>query len=946
MYVHDLGSLSVEADGLPVVLNGKRMAAALAVLLINLNEKVRTDTLIEAVWGAEPSPRAPAALDTLLWRLRRVLDPGRPSRSSSAVLQTEQQGYRLTLPPETVDSCRFEAAARAVSQQDSTGDPQEILELTGSALTLWRGRPYDDVDDDGWLEPTRARLSEQHLVVQVARLEALLAAGQPELAVTELVPILAEHPFAERLWCLRLLALYQAGRPAAALEAYADVRRTLDRELGMQPGAELRAVHERILRQDRSLASPPPQSPHGVVRIPEHRTTLFGRDEDLDILPRLLAQHRLVSLVGSVGSGKTRLAAAVARRVDSLFPDGVCFVDLSDLMDPAAVAARVHETLHVQLEATGTPEEGLARFIAGRQMLIVLGNCEQVTSAARALATRVLNYETRSRILVTSRRVLAAPDEVVYNVRPLAPPVSDGPSDISASPAAALFVERAASRGIVIDATGADAAAIAQICQAVDGLPLGIELAASRAQIFALHEIAAGLSLFPMALSAPNDDTSTNSEFTLREAIEGSHRLLTEREKIAHRRLSILPPRFTLEAAVAVCSGTSLEPEDVPTALIGLSSHSLLEATRPERADGPSLFRQLVPIRAHAAQQLAAAGETDTVKAALLDWVSTTLANGPRLGQSGSGALDRRLEDNRRTITAALEATVATNPSDKALITLCRLVPFWWLDGKLSPETVRLVATAASAVSADNSAFAGAAAAAAHHSFQAMTHGLTDERALLAAIECLSEAPAGSEIFAAEFLITVAAACWTSGHLDESRAAADAAAAYGERLQDAHVQVLARAVRCASGLSEDPAAAARIARPLLDESLALGNASAAIMCYHVLYMAALAGGDAAEGLRWSAEAIRMQQKLGMRNSSTTLEARGNLHLLTGNARDAVRCYGSASLQQARTGQSWPQITGTPELLASARTQLSAEEFAAAWASGERLADNHLIGDYV
>ena len=946
--MHDLGSLWVESDGLPIALNGRRMASALSTLVVNLNEKVRTDVLIESIWGNERSSRAPAALDTLLWRLRRVLDPGRPARVASTLLRTEEQGYRLAIPAEAVDSWQFDATARRISDAIDPLQPAAIIDLTDAALGLWRGRPYDDVDDDGWLDPHRNRLLEQRLAVQEARAGALLQVGQPERAVAELVPILAEHPFVERLWSYRILGLYQSGRAAAALEAYAEVRRLLDRELGLRPGPDLQALQERILRHDRSLSGPTHRTgtTRGVVRIPRHRTSLVGRGKDLDAVAKLLRQHRLVSLTGPVGCGKTRLAAAVAHHVEAGLPDGVCFVDLSDVTGDAAVADRVQQTLRLEVDASTSTVEAIAGLVCDREMLVVLDNCEQVTSAVRGLIVAVLERDGPARVLVTSRRVLGAPDEVVYGVRPLELPGSVSPVRLSASPAVTLFVERAAGHGITVDLSGPDGVAVAQICQAVDGLPLGIELAAARAQVFQLHEIAASVSAHPMSLGAATELRRRAGELTLGESIESSYTALTEHERTAHRRLSVLPPGFTVEAAVAVCAGQYLPADDVPTALIGLVRQSLLEATKPERPGGPSLFRQLVPIRAHAAHKLTEAGDADAASDALLRWVSTTLADGPRIGQSDGGVLDRRLEDNRRTITATLEAAIAATPTDDVLITLCRFVPYWWLDGKLSPETVRLVSAAAVAVGPGNSDFVAAAVAAAHGSFVALTQTTPPEPSLLDAVQRLRDAPPDLAIFAAELLLAVAAACWTGGAMVAANAAADAVGAYGELLDDDHVRVLAKAVHCAMSLVMDPEAAGARALVVLDECRAVGNVGAQIMCYHTLYMAALFTQNGPEGLRWSAEAIRCQQEIGQRNAATTLEARGSLYLLAGNPHDAVRCYGSANLQYSRLGRSWPQIPGTDEFLAAARSQVSAEEFAQAWASGERLAASDLIGAWI
>ena len=945
--VHDLGSFWVESDGVPMPLNGQRMAAALAALVLNLGEKVRTDVLIDSVWGATPSPRAPAALDTLMWRMRRVLDPARPARASSTVLRTVEQGYRLTIPSESVDSCQFDAAARALAAQAPL-DPTETLDLSAAALALWRGRPYDDIDDDGWLEARRSHLLEQHLTIQQARITALLDVGQPEQAVAELVPVLAGHPFVERLWCLRLLGLYQSGRINAASEAYADVERLLDVELSVSPGPELQALHEQILRRDPSLSGRPlAHASHAVVRIPSHRTLLVGRVADVDAVDDLLNRHRLVSVIGPVGCGKTRLAAAIATQIQARFADGVYFVDLSDVASDNDVADRVQESLRVEGGGSGDATHDVAAFVAGREILIVLDNCEQVVGSVRALIGSMLDHDGPQRILVTSRRVIGDDDERVFSLRPLDLPSSTDSRDVRESPAVALFVDRVARHGMTIDLDGSQGAEVARICEAVDGLPLGIELAAARAQVFELHEITAIIADQPMSLGSPTDSRQRTSSVTLRESIGWSYDGLTDQEKLTHRRLSVLPTRFTLEAAVAACASADLHVDDVPAALIGLVGQSLLEATKPERANGSSLFRQLVPIRAHAAEQLQLNLEAGSALDAILRWIMAVLATAPRMGQVDGGRLDGWLEDNRRTITAALEAGIARGPSDEIVVALCRLVPFWWLEGKLSPETVRLASAAANAVGPDNSDFATAAAIAAHRSFLALTGQATPSTTadLGAALHRLRTAPPELEIFAAEMLVALAAACWVGGDIAAARGAADGAADYGERLDDAHIRVLAKAVRCAISLMDDPAAARETAHRVLTECEELDNPTAAIMCCHTLYMAALFDGDGPDGLRWNEQAIRLQQEIGQRNAATTLEARGSLYQLAGRPRDAIRCYGSAHFQYARGARSW-QIPGSDELMAAARSQLTPDEFDQAWASGERLAASDVVGAWI
>lgn len=954
MQFHDLGPLWVESAGLPLGLHGKRMEAVLSALLVRLGDVVRADWLIDAVWGENPPPKASAALDTVMWRLRRVLDPDRAARVASTVLRTEEQGYRLTVPPDNVDSKQFAATVGVVSSLDESADAAEILELTGTGLALWRGRPFAGIEDAEWVEPARLELTEHHLTLQRYRISALLAVGQPEQAVSELVPALREHPFVERLWAQRILGLYRAGRPSAALDAYRQARELLDRELGVSPGPELQQLQQRILRHDESLNLPAPQratATPGPVRIPRRRTSLIGRSKEVAAADRLLSAQELLTITGPIGCGKTRLAIAVAEQVRARFPDGVYFADLSDITDPAAVAHRVCEILGLESDSRSSPNSQIAQFVIGRQLLVVLDNCEQVVGAAAALAESILDADvsagsiSSTRILATSRRPLDVEGEVVLPLRPLELPAGDSNQDLAASPAVALFVERVTGAGGSVDLTGDNGAAVAAICAATDGLPLSIELAAARARTFQLHEVATAISDNPIGLGpAVRSRIRPHDGATLGESIETSHRLLSEDERVAHRRFAVLPPGFTLDAAVAVCAG-SLSADRVAAAVTALVHQSLLEAGGPERAGGPTLFRQLVPIRAHAAAQLESVGETVPAHKALEAWVVGMVNDGPLLGHPGQADWYRRLDDNRRTVSTALDHSIAAGPTDDVLLTVGRLVVYW-LD-RLNSDGMQLARAARAAMGPGNENFARVVTIAAHGSLVAAnqeTAAVGHE--LQGVIAELAATGPGDREVAGYALITVGISCWTGDDYELAAVAAQAAGRVAAELGDPHLDVLARAVRCAVRLWSDPASAVSEATAAVADDHGTRNDFAALVFCVVLSIAALLEGDGAAGLRWSSELLRRQDRLGVRSIGDTLETRGNHYVNAGQLVDAVRCYGAAQQQNVRLGRKWPRHPGTPASLQACRDALSLNDFEEAWRSGERLGANDLVQDWL
>ena len=576
----DLGTLVLERDGEPLPVGGARLAAALALLLVHTGRAVSVDALAEAMWGGEVTPRSTSTLDSHVWRLRRLLEPDRARGAPAELLLRDPGGYRLLATAEQVDSMRFVRLADEAVDLLTGGQPERALRRTDEALALWRGRPFTPLSDESWARPSVARLEELHAQVRERRIEALLAVGDPERALVELEPAIAAEPLRERLWAHRMLAAYRCGRTDQALATYRSARELLLDEVGVEPGAELRELHSRILAEDPGLLeadranrnSRPPAAPDRVVEIhlPVRHTRLIGRDGDRDRIAALLGEHPLVTIVGTAGCGKTRLSIEAARTAASEFPDGVWAVDLTAAQGGDEVLPTIASAVGLAVPTAGTSAEALRAFTRGRRMLLLLDNCEHVLDDAAGLVDTMLVDGTELAVLCTSRGALDVDGEVVWSLAPL--PLPDPGTDLTDSPAVALFLERldAADRAVaaVVRADPRCLELAARICRAVDGVPLALELAAARARAFTLHEIAQQVGTDPSALARIGrgrpEQRSSGHHRTVRHAVDQSYRMLAPDEAALHRAVSVVPGPFTPGLAGALTELPVVQTEAPP----------------------------------------------------------------------------------------------------------------------------------------------------------------------------------------------------------------------------------------------------------------------------------------------------------------------------------------------------------------------------------------------
>lgn len=333
---------------------------------------------------------------------------------------------------------------------------------------------------------------------------------------------------------------------------------------------------------------------------------------------------RLITLTGTGGCGKTRLAVEVASSVAERFADGVWMVELAGLHRPALVVETVVSVLQIHESPNQTPLETLQHALCDKHLLLILDNCEHVLDACAALAERLLGYCPQLHILATSRERLNIAQECVWPVTPLAvpdlhniPPVAQ----LLRYEAIRLFVERAQAVYPHFRLGEDNARSVAEICCHLDGIPLAIELAAARMRVVTAEQVAARLDNRFQLLSNGNRTVLPRHQ-TLRAAFEWSYDLLAEPEKILFRRLAVFTGPFTLEAAEQVSAGQEIDPRDILDLLSGLVTRSLVEAVQQQRIKDRSgtYFRLLETIREYALEKLRAAHEEAETRTRHLDW--------------------------------------------------------------------------------------------------------------------------------------------------------------------------------------------------------------------------------------------------------------------------------------------------------------------------------------
>ncbi|MCX5392104.1 BTAD domain-containing putative transcriptional regulator [Streptomyces sp. NBC_00094] len=712
---------ALDPRGIPLPLGGARLRALLAALALRGGRAASTTELADDVYGDDPPQDAPAALQALVGRLRRIL-------GAEAVASTPGPGYRLVAGPDDIDLYVFERRARDAGALLDADDPDTAAALLREALALFRGPALADLP-----APAGVRPEAQRLAALRRRVEADLRRGATDGLVPELTELTTTYPYDEAFRAHLIRALCAEGRQADALAAYESARRTLADALGTDPGPELTALHHELLtggtgggpaptearratpqhtepnrrpHQEPPAPTPTP-APPAPGNIRPRLTSFVGREPEIAALQDDLARSRLVTLTGPGGSGKTRLAEVAALRAVG---PAAWIAELAPLDDPDALPGAVLSALRLRemnlinrdgLPLQDDPTAHLVEHLARRPFLLVLDNCEHVIDAAAALAETLLTHCPQLRILATSREPLGVPGESVRPVEPLPP-----------DPAHRLFAERARAVRPSFD-PAADAATVDEICRRLDGLPLAIELAAARLRLLTPRQIADRLD-DRFRLLTSGSRTVLPRQQTLRAVVDWSWDLLEPAERTLLRQVSVFAGGWDLAAAEALAPGaadtlgalvdkslvvaTPTDPSG-PGTEAG-STHPSGPGTDADRThpSGPGTeaggtgprgpgasemrYRLLETIHEYAAERaaetpalLAAAGAAHTAHfTALTEEAEPKLRSGEQLPWIG------RIERDLDNIRAALHRVLVATPDEPAAHRLVFAMGwFWWL---------------------------------------------------------------------------------------------------------------------------------------------------------------------------------------------------------------------------------------------------------------------------
>lgn len=682
------GPLIITRAGQPVAgFETVKARALLVYLAVGANREHSREALATLLWPELPGQAARTYLRQTLANLRDVFDDATPpylliTRDTLQFNPASQYDLDVTTFRALLAACaehphrRIDTCAICLSRLE-----QAVALYRGSFLDQFYLR--DSAPFEEWAALTREALHDQ----AVRALMRLGAYYERRGAYAEVEHVarqqLALDPWREEAHQQLMRALVLSGQRSAALAQFERCRALLQAELGVTPAEETRVLYQQI-QSGAWLRTLAPAEPPQHSGLPASTTPLIGRTAELTALMEQLttASCRMLTLVGPPGIGKTRLALALAQQIGDAFPDGVTFVDLTPVSEPAFVVSSIARVLGVREVSGQTPLESLGYALHERELLLLLDNFEQLMPAATDIAG-LLTAAPGLTVLVTSRAVLRISGEQEYPVPALGVPDPQQLPEIAALSrygAVELFVQRARATMPDFELTIANAAPIAEICVRLDGLPLAIELAAGRSRLFGPHALLARLDNRLQFLTGGARDLPERHQ-TIRNTIAWSYRLLDDAQQQLFRRLAVFASGCAIAAVETVCQANGDTRID---ALAGLSMLVEQSLVRPVGdGDGELRFTMLETIREYAVEQLVASGEELALRR-VHAYYYLTLAETAEPALRGPDLLGRleRLEMEHDNLRAALAWSLAdTGDAELGVRLAAALGRFWFLKG-------------------------------------------------------------------------------------------------------------------------------------------------------------------------------------------------------------------------------------------------------------------------
>jgi Predicted ATPase len=618
-----IGKFDIQCDGQPVILASRAAQSLFAYLILTAGTLHRREKLAGMLWPDTTEEKARIYLRNELWRIRKTL----PKTSKVEYLLADN--LTIGFNPASVHWLDV-AAFKNIS--DSAPADEMITRLSCYQGELLAGF-YED-----WVILEREHL---HVLFE-QKVACLLELLEKERRWNDVLD-----------WAERWIVLAQA--PEAAYRALMVAYDALEDD------TKVAATYERCKQALHQLDLEPSEETRALafkrnpkINIPIPLTSFIGREKELKEVVGLFSKSRLITLTGSGGVGKTRLAIQVVADVLERFPDGVWFLDLAPLSDPALVPNTLASLIGVRESGEIPVTELLINYFCSRTTLVIFDNCEHLIDSCAELIHLLLTSCEHVAVLATSRETLRVSGEIPYRVPSLEVPKPDTEFkiiEISNMEAIKLFVDRAAVVSPRFAISQQNALVIVQICKRLDGIPLAIELAAARSNVLTLEQILKRLD-DRFRLLAHGLRSALPRHQTLRATIEWSHELLSKKERVLLRRLAVFSGGWKLEAAEAVCSGSGIELSDILNLLTELVNKSLVLV---ETAEHETRYRSLETIRQYGLEQLSGSDEEGSIRTRHLDYfLKLAVDEEPNLYGGRQVEWIKRLEEEHSNYQMAL----------------------------------------------------------------------------------------------------------------------------------------------------------------------------------------------------------------------------------------------------------------------------------------------------
>lgn len=591
--VRVLGRLEIQGAQVPAAKQQRLLLAALAAAAPS---SVGVDRLIDGLWLNNPPVDTHKALQVLIARLRRTV------LAADIKISLEPDGYVLHTGARNTDVSVFREICRA-EKDLAESDYARRRKLLQEALEIFCDDAFSDLAGEALVADAAFELNLQRDLIVTKFHEVRLALGEAADLLPALTQWAHEHPFDEGSWCRLALALHRLGRPTEALRAL-QVHRSKVRETGVEPTSAISELEAQLLADEPDIAV---TRYSGNLRVPS--TLIVGRSSETDELSKQLAAGQVLTLLGAGGVGKTSLALHVAGGVEHRYRDGVWVCELAEIDSGSAVVDVLAKTLGVHQQRGKTLVQSIVSAFSDAEALVILDNCEHVLAGAVEVVIEIQRNCPKVAMFATSREQLDLASETIYLVSPLdVPDRGDGETMTSA---VELFVERA---GVELGRNPETDIAVAEICRQLDGLPLALELAASRVRNMPVIEMSRRLDERFKILSGKNSDRP-NRHRALWDVADWSYQLLEEPTQDLFRQLSVFLGGFTVEAAAKVSGMPYSEAEDLIWSLV---DQSLLS---PMPGVGNTRYHMLETLRQYGHELLVRSGELRLVRNAHLSYL-------------------------------------------------------------------------------------------------------------------------------------------------------------------------------------------------------------------------------------------------------------------------------------------------------------------------------------